>query len=117
MTGRWMPAGGRQLRVETNVGDVGALFLLVRDHEAAGGFWFSPSTMAFFQSRVETGLLDDGRFVSSEQRPAGPYDDEDPPRLFTVRRFADDDAFLVSTVGDFQEHDTLEAAIAAARNI
>lgn len=94
-------------------GDAEALRLLVEEHKALGGYWFAPQTMAYFSSRIETGLLPGDHFVSSEQAPDSPYRDEPMPRLYSVRRF-EADRKIVDTLGDFQEFETLEAALAAA---
>lgn len=75
-------------------------------------YWFSEETMAFFESRVETGLLAGDLFVTSER---GPYDDS--PRLFSVRKFVintERGTVDVATIGDFQEHESLEDALIAA---
>lgn len=60
-------------------------------NKAAGQFWFSPDTMEFFSSRVETGLIRGRFFVSSEVPPALGQ------RRYTVREARDDGT--VTTVG------------------
>jgi len=81
-------------------------------NERAGQFWFSPSTMRWFQSRVESELIDGRYFVTSEQQPMGYEDDEPHPRLFTVRVVSDKGAHI-ETVGEFQQHATMDDALAA----
>lgn len=72
---------------------------------ALGQYWFSPDTMRFFSSRVESGIVAGRYFVSSEQQ------DDDYPRLYTVR--AVDDQAGVVTVGDFQGYASLDEALRA----
>ena len=74
-------------------------------------YWFSPDTMRFFRSVADHGVIGGRYFVTSEQYV--PYDGDPDPRRFTVR-VANDDG-TIGTVGDFQAHDTLEQARAAAR--
>lgn len=69
--------------------------------------WFEPSTMGFFDSKVESAKPIAGRFfVTSEQPPGG-------ERGYTVRQ-ADVDG-RIHTVGEFLGHETLEDAVKAAR--
>lgn len=75
-------------------------------NEAQGQFWFSPDTMRFFKSRIESEVIDGRYFVSSEQE--GP----DAPRLFTVRSAEDDGEIM--TVGDLGAYTTREEALTAA---
>jgi len=75
---------------------------------AAGQFFFSPDTMRFFRSKIESRSVIGGRyFITSEQF------DFRSPRLYTVRR-ANDDA-TIDTVGEFQQYDSFRAAQVAAR--
>lgn len=76
-----------------------------RANKALGHSWFSPGAMSFFQSKVETSVLAERYFVTSEHRE-GPGD-----RRYTVRIVDDEGA--VDTVGDFQQHATLAEAKAA----
>lgn len=69
----------------------------------AGDFWFSPDTLRFFNSVVESDLIDGRYFVTSEQGP-------DMPRKFSVREVRED--ATVQTVGEFYAYDTLEDALA-----
>lgn len=99
----------------SKIGNQAALKRKIAAHEAADGKWFTPDTMRFFRSRVETGLLAGDHFVSSEQFV--PYDGEPAARRFTVRRFDKSDTFMVETVGEFQEFDTLGDALARVEQI
>lgn len=76
---------------------------LQRLNEQNGGCWFEPSTMRFFRTRIESGILRGKYFITSDQR------DYDTPRKFTARSF--DDEGSVGTVGEFHEHDTKQEAI------
>ena len=82
-----------------------------RANAAAGQHFFSPATVRYFSSRVESKLIDGRYFVTSEQyEPSeGPPD----PRRYTVREALP--SGHVTTVGEFQQHATLDAALAAAR--
>jgi len=72
-------------------------------NRAAGRFWFSESTMRFFNSRVETELIAGRWFVTSEDNGNG--------RRYTVREVADDGA-RIETVGEFMAHGDLAEALA-----
>ena len=65
------------------------------NHSRGYGF-FSPRTMRFFKSRVQTRPPYAGRvFVTSESKGWG------HPRMYTVRMIQDDGR--VKTIGDFQQ--------------
>ena len=71
-----------------------------------GHHWFDPSTLAFFESRIETPIMGGTVFVSSEKGPSG-------ARAYSVRiAWANGD---ISTHGDFMGHSTKYAAARAAR--
>jgi hypothetical protein len=72
-----------------------------------GNHWFDRSTMRFFNTKIESGLIGGKYFITSER-----YDD-DRPRLFTVRR-ADPDG-TIDTVGEFQGYHSREDAREAIR--
>ncbi|NBW07837.1 MAG: hypothetical protein EBR82_07400 [Caulobacteraceae bacterium] len=78
-----------------------------RANEESGGCWFDKSSMRFFKSRIETGIVRSGdcaRFISSEQGPHG-------RRAYTIREAQPDGG--IDTVGKFQGYATLRAAKAA----
>lgn len=75
-------------------------------NKASGHHWFSPDTMRFFSSRVETGLLYGRYFVTSERF------DDDFPRLYTVREVVGPNADI-DTVGEFQAYETKLEAVQA----
>ena len=76
---------------------------------SAGSYWFSPSTMRFFRTRLPQSGLKDGRgqlwFVSSE---AGPHS----PRRYSVRCVSPESG-RVFTYRDFNTYKTRSAAIRA----
>ena len=86
-----------------------------------GSPYFAPETMRFFSSRLSSHIrpLSDfsGYFVTSERSPF------DGPRRYSVRSFRaywDTDEFggpvprvTFGTVGEFQEHATMRAAVKA----
>ena len=78
-----------------------------RANKEAGGCWFDRSSMRFFKSRIETGIVKSGecaRFISSEQGPDG-------RRAYTIREAQPNGD--IDTVGEFQGYATLKAARAA----
>lgn len=79
-------------------------------NEAARMCWFTPSSMRFFSSRVQSAFYGakDGRayFVTSERGPSG-------RRAYSVRVAQLDGS--IDTVGEFQGYRTGRAAHAAAR--
>lgn len=82
-----------------------------------GQYFFSPDTMKFFDSRVESELIGNRFFVTSEQFsgdpalgvPAG-------ERLFSVREF-DSKTGRVKTYGDFQKFKTRAEALNKAKEL
>jgi hypothetical protein len=73
--------------------------------------WFSPDTMAFFNSEITPGVwpVEGGAyFVTSEQPHV--YEGEQEPRRWTVR-FARDGGQYIATVGGFRAHATLGDAL------
>lgn len=74
-------------------------------NEAIGGHFFDPVTMTFFDSRIESEIIDGHLFITSERGWSG------APRLYTIRTV--DERGNISTVGDFQAYDTLAQAMAA----
>ena len=74
---------------------------------AAGRFWFSTATLAFFRSRILPTIYGGCVFVSSEQRG------DSGPRRYSVRlALANGD---IETLGTFQQYETRQAAVAAAK--
>lgn len=69
-----------------------------------GMCWFEKSTMRFFGTRIESGVIRGKYFITSEQPPHG-------SRKFTVRSFNDQGD--VYTVGEFCTYSNKREAIAA----
>lgn len=86
-------------------------------NKAAGYYFFSDDTMAFFNCKVypntrgaanEDGVTVGTLFITSEQF------DHNSPRLFAIRLFYHETK-LIDTLGDFQAYRTLESALYAMR--
>jgi hypothetical protein len=79
----------------------------------AGMHWFTPGTMQFFNSRIETEAVNGPNgvyFVSSEQF------DHKAPRLFTVRKF-DPETGGIDTIGEFQAWASIDLALNEAKRL
>ena len=75
-----------------------------RNNKTSGWLWFSPGAMRFFRSKIESKLLKQKYFVTSEQF------EDDSPRLFTIRVY-DSKTHQIDTVGDFQGYKTKDEAM------
>lgn len=75
----------------------------------AGKFWFSPDTLRFFKSKIHNKVYGGRFFITSEQY------DYNAPRLYTIREASADGS--IDTVGKFQEYQTLNQAIEAAKDL
>lgn len=89
---------------------------VIRRNEAAGGNWFTPPSMRFFGTRLQSRIYPtkDGRayFVTSERDRHGAWNGR---RLYTVRVALQSGD--IETAGDFGEHKTGRAAHAAAKQL
>ena len=83
----------------------------MRLNKQIGNHWFSPDTLAFFESHVHDFDESSGVFITSECGPFGKG-----PRAYTIRK-ADFQTGRVSTVGKFQEYATLQKARTQANKI
>lgn len=74
--------------------------------DTAGNNWFSPSTMKWWHSKVESDLIGGQFFITSEQR------ERDTERKFSVRKVGRDSngGLSIDTVGEFHAHATLAQA-------
>lgn len=72
-----------------------------------GGHWFDRSTVKFFNTRIETGIVHGCYFITSEA-----YDDS-AARKYTVRSFNAEGE--IDTVGEFCQHGSKEEARIALR--
>lgn len=86
------------------------LSIIKRAAKEHGNYFFTPGAMQFFKSRIHDVKrvkgTDDYRMITSEQ-----YEDE--PRSFTVRHVhmpTRTATLIVDTIGEFQQHDTLDEA-------
>lgn len=82
------------------------IYEIKQANEARRCYWFSPSTMAFFNSVIESDVIGGRFFITSDRR------EPDMPKLYTVRRANYDGT--IDTVGEFQGYATLTEARAAA---
>lgn len=69
-----------------------------------GGHFFDRQAMRFFNSKIESELIEGRFFVTSERF------DDNSPKLFTIREIAPTGEML-SDVGNFQEFQTLADAL------
>ena len=74
-----------------------------RLNKETGHYFFSPDTMRFFESRIETSLLKGNYFVTSELAP------HDTERKYTLRE-VDWNSGDINTIGDFYSHDSIDDA-------
>lgn len=77
-----------------------------RNNKEAGRHWFSPDTMRFFLSKIESELIGGKYFVTSE------WDGTTNPRLYSVRKYHPD-SHIIDTVGEFQGFKTRQDALYA----
>lgn len=82
---------------------------VVEASRANGHHWFSPDTMRYFGTRLESPLIQGRWFITSECQ-----DDATMPRMYTVRLVTDDRG-TIETVGEFMAYATLAEAQTAIR--
>ncbi len=71
-------------------------------NDAAGQHFFDADTMEFFNSKLESDLIDGRFFITSERF------DFNTPKQYTIRAAQDDGAIV--TLGDFGQYETLDDA-------
>lgn len=78
---------------------------------SAGSHWFDKDTMAFFGSRIESGMRFNTFFVTSEDN----FDRTE--RRYTVRYATSygEGRLSMQELGEFQEHESLDSALDAIR--
>ena len=76
-------------------------------YKAAGGHFFDKGAMRFFNSKIETDLMDNRCFVTSERQFTH------LPKRYTIRRFSEDYTD-VKDICEFQAYERLAEAVAAA---
>lgn len=82
-------------------------------NRAAGEHWFSKDTMAWFNSRIESGVYGGRFFVTSERDGSGQYAVWHGKRRYSIRRANDDGT--IDTVGECGQFASLARATQAAR--
>ena len=78
--------------------------------------FFDKDTMAFFNSRLETGLLKDQYFITSEQDTTYKNPAFNGERRYSIRHI-DHDNKLIHTINDFMGYKTLEQAKKALKEL
>lgn len=76
---------------------------LKRLNKQNGMFWFSPDTMRFFNSKIESGIIKGEYFISSERRP------DESKRRYTVRKVNWENGDI-ETFSDFMQFSTADTA-------
>jgi len=71
-----------------------------------GHHWFDGSTMRFFESTIETGILRGCYFITSETGPSR-------QTLYSIRVVRNNGA--IGTIGNFNSHETVDDAKEALR--
>ena len=64
--------------------------------------WFSPQTMKFFNSKIETGVLKGKYFITSERR------EKYFPKKYSIRKAEENGS--IDTIGEFQQFSSIEEA-------
>ena len=85
---------------------------LKRECKRISNHFFDKNTMSFFNSIVESGLLKNNTFITSERCH------EDDKKLFTIRKITQHDNsedIDIKTVSEFQEYKTLDTALRQAK--
>src|SRR5262249_44987045 len=102
------PRPARRETLMQVVRDYASLAAFKTANRQAGMHFFSAETMRFFASRAATDMIGGRYFVTAERFQGSTHTE---PRRFTVREAQPDAGG--ETVGNFQEHDTLDDALHA----
>lgn len=89
---------------------------IVECNKRAGRHFFSPGALAFFDSRVYEEVFHGVIFITSEQNNRGLSNNEHNERFWTLR-VIDGSTGVVSTLGRFQQFDSLDRAREAAQDV
>lgn len=82
----------------------------IADNKEHGYYFFDKDTKKFWNSKIVAGMYKNNTFVTSE-------DNYDRTRiLYTVRQY-DWEKHTVITIGEFQQFETKEEAVAVARRV
>lgn len=79
-------------------------------NQAAGGHWFSPGTLRWFNSRIHADVYAGRYFVTSEQNPEG-------ERRYTVREVSEDGDIKTAEGCEFFEYASRSGAHNRARQL
>lgn len=88
---------------------------IMRQHDQAGSYWFTPDTMRFFRTR----LCEAACYPSEKERATYFVTSEQPPhgsRKYSVRKASWDNADI-STIGEFCGYATRGTADRAAKRM
>lgn len=96
--------------------EVMPVFYAVSEVERAmdqqGSFWFCPTSMRFFSTRLGQDVYGGRYFITSEQF------DYNSPRLYTIREVVlEDGKLFINTVGEFQGYRTRAQAVSAVKKL
>lgn len=70
-------------------------------NKESGQYWFDPDAMRFFGSKIETDIIHDRYFITSEVNPSG-------TKKYTIREVKDNAS--IDTVGPFHHYESVDAA-------
>ena len=82
----------------------------VRTYNMSGGYFFTPDTMKFWDSRIESELINNEYFVTSEPDMYGKN------RKYTVRHFTGNYTGI-ETIGEFRQYGSAGMAMAAIKKL
>lgn len=77
--------------------------------ESKGKYFFSPDTMRFFNSKVESPVYGGIYFVTSDRQ------NREVPKMYTVRKLEENGS--VETIGKFQQYSSLSDARDEAKRL
>lgn len=84
--------------------------LTIGEMKARAPKWFEKGAMNFFNTVIETGVCKGNYFITSDRMELS-Y-----PKKYSIRHF-DTETNTVSTVGEFQEYNSLASAKTALRRL
>lgn len=96
-------------RIGNTAGGFSSMAEVKAANKALGHYWFSPSTMKFFKTKIETSLIRGRYFITSEMNF------NNTGREYTIREASSNGA--INTIGEFQKYKTLKAAKAALQKM
>jgi len=108
-------------KVPVNITETVSTYDIKKANERAGKYWFTPDSMKFFNSNIESigylkkGSSTEGYFISSEKH-TNSYMGISEPRKYTIRKF-DLKTGGVDTEGDFQAYNSKSEAILSMKKL